>query len=244
MLLKTLFALLSTALAVSATPLEARSCSPTYTVKPGDTCSAIATAKGLTLAELYSYNPSINSGCTNLAIGEVLCLGPGVGSGGTCTQTYTVKSGDTCSAIAAHFGLTVSQLLALNPSISSGCTNLAIGQVLCVASAISSSYTYTGIATYYTPNGGTGACPPYNSLGNNDFIVALGSGHWNGGSHCGETMTVTYGSKTINVVVQDLCPGCQGANGIDLTPGGISQLDSNYVNDGHIDVTWTLPTSP
>ncbi|KAF7342676.1 hypothetical protein MSAN_02025400 [Mycena sanguinolenta] len=203
-------------------------------------------AKGLTLAELYSYNPPINSGCTNLAIGEVLCLGPGGGSGGTCTQTYTVKSGDTCSAIATQVGLTVSQLLTLNPPINSGCTNLGIGQVFCVTGGTSSGsgYTYTGIATYYTPNGGTGACPPYNSLGNNDFIVALGSGHWNGGSHCGETMTVTYGSKTINVVVQDLCPGCQGANGIDLTPGGISKLDSNYVNKGKITVTWTFPTLP
>ncbi|KAF8142417.1 RlpA-like double-psi beta-barrel-protein domain-containing protein-containing protein [Mycena galopus ATCC 62051] len=103
---------------------------------------------------------------------------------------------------------------------------------------------YLLLATYYDPNGGTGACPPYNSLGNNDLIVALGSGHWNGGSHCGETMTVKYGSNTVNVVVQDLCPGCQGANGIDLTPGAISQLDSNYVNDGKITVNWTLPTLP
>ncbi|KAF8142418.1 hypothetical protein K438DRAFT_1474176, partial [Mycena galopus ATCC 62051] len=107
----------------------ARSCSPTYTVQSGDTCSTIAAASGLTVAQLLSYNPTINSGCTNLGIAQVLCLGPG---GGTCTQTYTVQSGDTCSAIAANVGLTVSQLLALNPSINSGCTNLAIGQVLCV----------------------------------------------------------------------------------------------------------------
>ncbi|KAF8142415.1 hypothetical protein K438DRAFT_1470159, partial [Mycena galopus ATCC 62051] len=104
---------------------QARSCSPTYTVKSGDTCSAIASAHGLTVAQLLSYNPSINAGCTNLAIAEVLCLDPGGGGGGgTCTQTYTVKSGDTCSAIAASEGLTVSQLLALNPSINSGCTSM------------------------------------------------------------------------------------------------------------------------
>ncbi|KAF8145192.1 hypothetical protein K438DRAFT_1444824, partial [Mycena galopus ATCC 62051] len=113
----------------------ARSCSPTYIVESGDTCYAIASANGLTVAQLLSYNPSINADCTNLAIAEVLCLGPGGGGGGgggTCTQTYTVQSGDTCSAIAASQGLTVSQLLALNPSINSGCTNLGIGQVLCV----------------------------------------------------------------------------------------------------------------
>ncbi|KAJ6577984.1 hypothetical protein B0H19DRAFT_886426, partial [Mycena capillaripes] len=112
----------------------ARACSPTYTVQSGDTCSAIAGSHGLTVAQLLSYNPSINSGCTNLQIAQVLCLGPGGGGGGggTCTQTYTVQSGDTCYAIAERLGITVDQLHALNPSINSGCTNLSIGQVLCV----------------------------------------------------------------------------------------------------------------
>ncbi|KAJ6605309.1 hypothetical protein DFH09DRAFT_1067586 [Mycena vulgaris] len=59
--------------------------------------------------------------------------------------------------------------------------------------------------TYYFPNGGLGACPPYLSLGNNDLIVALGSGHWNGGSHCGGTMTVTsYDIETASSARADL----------------------------------------
>ncbi|KAF8129696.1 hypothetical protein K438DRAFT_1444615, partial [Mycena galopus ATCC 62051] len=109
-------------------------CTQTYTVQSGDTCPAIAASVGLTISQLLALNPSLNPACTNLAIGQVLCVtgGTGGGDGGTCTQTYTVKSGDTCSAIAASQGLTVSQLLALNPSINSGCTNLSIGQVLCV----------------------------------------------------------------------------------------------------------------
>jgi hypothetical protein len=43
-------------------------------------------------------------------------------------------------------------------------------------------------ASYYQPNGGTGACGTV--LQNSDFVVALGVDHWDNGSHCGETVTV------------------------------------------------------
>ncbi|KAJ6490117.1 hypothetical protein C8R45DRAFT_202508 [Mycena sanguinolenta] len=75
----TAVALLVTALAVgvSASPLELKArqtCTATYTVVPGDTCFAIATENGITVATLEALNPSINSGCTNIFIGEVLCV--------------------------------------------------------------------------------------------------------------------------------------------------------------------------
>ncbi|KAF7378498.1 hypothetical protein MSAN_00277200 [Mycena sanguinolenta] len=106
-------------------------CTQTYTVKSGDTCSAIETATGVSDAELHALNPAINSGCTNLSVGQTLCLS-GSGSGGGCTQTYTVKSGDTCSAIEAATGVSDAQLHALNAAINSGCTNLSIGETLCL----------------------------------------------------------------------------------------------------------------
>ncbi|KAJ7849777.1 hypothetical protein B0H13DRAFT_1644895, partial [Mycena leptocephala] len=40
-----------------------------------------------------------------------------------CAKTYTVVSGDTCSAIESRTGVSDSQLHALNPSIDSGCTS-------------------------------------------------------------------------------------------------------------------------
>ncbi|KAJ7258239.1 hypothetical protein C8J57DRAFT_1073813, partial [Mycena rebaudengoi] len=85
-------------------------------------------------------------------------------------------------------------------------------------------------ATYYDPNGGTGACG--STLQNWDMIVALGSAHWDSGSH--------YGGASIQVTVQDLCPGCQGTNGIDLSEGAMAALDSNYINDGVISVVWSF----
>ncbi|KAF8147951.1 RlpA-like double-psi beta-barrel-protein domain-containing protein-containing protein, partial [Mycena galopus ATCC 62051] len=96
-------------------------------------------------------------------------------------------------------------------------------------------------ATYYDPDGGRGACPPsYPVINNGDMAVALGAGNWNSGKYCGKTMLVTYGSKTISVVIEDLCPGCQGTNGIDLTEGAMAAMDSNYYQHGVDTVQWTI----
>ncbi|KAF7342601.1 hypothetical protein MSAN_02016800 [Mycena sanguinolenta] len=218
-------------------------CTTTYTVVSGDTCSAIEAKTGVSDSQLHASNPSINSGCTNLQIGQVLCLSGGGGpppSGG-CTQTYTVVSGDTCAAIEAKTGVSDSQLHASNPSINSGCTNLQIGQVLCINGSGGTSPPpggISGLATYYDPNGGFGACGT--PLQNWDFIIALGTGHWDGGSHCGQAVNVQYQGNSIQVTVEDLCPGCQGANGIDLSEGAMAALDPNYINDGVISVVWSF----
>ncbi|KAJ7509098.1 Non-catalytic module family EXPN protein [Mycena galericulata] len=100
--------------------------------------------------------------------------------------------------------------------------------------------TFTGIATYYDPNGGTGACGT--TLQNSDFIVALGEDTWNGGAYCGDTVTVNYNGASIQVTVKNLCPGCQGSDGIDLSEGAMAALDPNYINDGEITVTWSIST--
>ncbi|KAJ6619618.1 RlpA-like double-psi beta-barrel-protein domain-containing protein-containing protein [Mycena sp. CBHHK59/15] len=180
----------------------------------------------------------------DLQIGQVLCLSGGGGpppSGG-CGQTYTVVSGDTCADIESRTGVSDSQLHVLNPSINSGCTNLQIGQVLCVGGGGGSppggGQSFNGLATFYDPDGGFGACG--SPLQNGDFIVALGTGHWDGGSHCGQTVNVQFQGRTIQVSVQDLCPGCQGANGIDLSEGAMAALDSNYLKDGVISVVWSF----
>jgi hypothetical protein len=118
-------------------------------------------------------------------------------------------------------------------------------------------------ASFYDPNGGTGACGSV--LQNSDFIVALGEDTWANGAHCGATVPVTcthvvvhlYLTKgnnrllyaldnghSISVTVADRCPGCNslhGAHSIDLSRGAIAALDPNYENDGIITVQWTLP---
>ncbi|KAF8214284.1 glycoside hydrolase superfamily [Mycena galopus ATCC 62051] len=118
-----------TNLAIGQTLCLSGGCAQTYTVVSGDTCSAIEANTGVSDAQLHALNPAIDSGCTNLSIGQTLCLS---GGGSGCTQTYTVVSGDTCSGIETSTGVSDATLHSLNPSINSGCSNLSIGQVLCV----------------------------------------------------------------------------------------------------------------
>ncbi|KAF7354178.1 Carbohydrate-binding module family 5 protein [Mycena venus] len=108
-------------------------CAQTYTVVSGDTCSGIETTTGVSDSQLHALNPAIDSGCTNLQVGQILCLEAGTGGDPGCTQTYTVVSGDTCSGIEATTGVSDTQLHALNPAIDSGCTNLSVGQILCLS---------------------------------------------------------------------------------------------------------------
>ncbi|KAF7343574.1 hypothetical protein MSAN_01977900 [Mycena sanguinolenta] len=232
---KALSAVLITALAVSAAASHAPQ---TYTVVSGDTCSAIEAKTGVSDSQLHALNPSINSGCTNLGIGQVLCLSSSGSSGGGCTSTYTVVSGDTCATIEAKTGVSDSQLHAANPSINSSCTNLQIGQVLCLTGG-------SGGST--PPSGGVSGIGKFSTLPmqserNSDFIVALGTDTWDGGAHCGQTIDVQYQGTSIQVTVQDLCEGCAawGANGLDLSQGAMAALDSNYVNDGVISVVWSF----
>jgi len=74
------------------------------------------------------------------------------GGGGTCTETYTVVSGDYCYKIWTEFGITQAELQSWNPSLDSAC-DLSIGQVLCVAEGSSSGgtckQTYTVVSGDY-----------------------------------------------------------------------------------------------
>ena len=46
----------------------------THTVATGELCSTIAQANGITTAALLAANPSVNAGCSNLRVGQVLNL--------------------------------------------------------------------------------------------------------------------------------------------------------------------------
>lgn len=108
----------------------------TYTVKSGDTCSAIAAAEGISLDALVRANPTA---CNNLHIGDTLIIPaptptPAAGSGGLTSnptvrptptvpratgtagsgKVYTVQPGDTCADIAASYGVTIAALIAAN----------------------------------------------------------------------------------------------------------------------------------
>lgn len=83
--------------------------SNTYTVRSGDTLSGIAAKYGTTYQHLAAINNIANP---NLIYpGQVLKV---TGSAKPATRTYTVRSGDTLSGIAAKYGTTYQAIAAKN----------------------------------------------------------------------------------------------------------------------------------
>ena len=92
-----------------------------YTVKSGDTLGAIAKAYGTTTDTLVKHNGIKNANL--ISVGQVIRIPTD-----STTQTYTVKSGDTLSAIAEDYGTTADAIAKLNsiknPDL------ISVGQVL------------------------------------------------------------------------------------------------------------------
>ncbi|PCG89476.1 hypothetical protein PENOC_106380 [Penicillium occitanis (nom. inval.)] len=148
--------ILSTTTAATASATTTTSAGPTqtgvvagcqefFTVESGDDCSTIETEFGVTLAELYAWNPSIGSSCTNLWIGYAYCVkGPATtatttsvgptqtGIAANCDKYHNVVTGDSCAAIEDEYGITFAQLYKWNPAIGSNCETLDVGYAVCV----------------------------------------------------------------------------------------------------------------
>ncbi|KAI0674960.1 RlpA-like double-psi beta-barrel-protein domain-containing protein-containing protein [Trametes maxima] len=101
------------------------------------------------------------------------------------------------------------------------------------ASAAPSATAYSGDATYYYPNGGTGACGAPSQ--NTDLVVALSADQYAGGSNCWRHIGVHYQGKFVDATVVDLCPGCASGS-IDLSPSAFERLAP--LDAGRIHVTW------
>lgn len=107
------------------------SASTTYRVKPGDTLYDIGLQHNLSVSQLKALN-RLNS--DTIHPGDVLVLGeedankPAPATPATTAATYTVKSGDTLSRIAAQFKMSVAEIAALNQISNVNAIN--VGQVL------------------------------------------------------------------------------------------------------------------
>ncbi len=106
----------------------------THTVAAGDSFESIANKYGVTVRELVSANPQLlpMSSTVNIptpvAIPQESGSTPGPGTTVPAPRTYTVKPGDTLTAIAIRYSTTVAALVAAN-----GISNpnaIQIGQVL------------------------------------------------------------------------------------------------------------------
>jgi LysM repeat protein len=118
-------------------PGIAENCDRFYKIKSGDTCDAIASSNGITVAQLRSWNTEINAGCSNLWLDYYICTHvPGAaqpsttssaptpsnsptlpGAVSNCNKWYKIVSGDTCEKIAAKNTITVDQFRSWNTQI-------------------------------------------------------------------------------------------------------------------------------
>ena len=122
--------------------LWARSDCRTQTVVSGDSCGSLASKCKISAKDFSKYNPQKNL-CSTLAPGQRVCCSAGTlpdirpkpHPNGLCAS-YTVKSGDTCSTIAAANGLTITDLSTFNDKTTwgwVGCKSLMAGVTMCLS---------------------------------------------------------------------------------------------------------------
>lgn len=95
-------------ISVSSAPIQAPATS-TYTVRSGDTLSSIASKFGTSYQTLASLNGISNPNL--IYVGQVLRVN---GSASTGSVYYTVRAGDSLSAIASRYGTSYQSIAALN----------------------------------------------------------------------------------------------------------------------------------
>ncbi|KAK9646497.1 hypothetical protein HCH54_005237 [Aspergillus fumigatus] len=108
-----------------------------YTVQSGENIQAIAKAQGVPTGPLRTLNGIFLDG-TNLLQGQNLCLPR------QC-PVYLVQPGDTCNTIAEAYSLSIADLISYNPSLNRACSNLIVGDNICVGLS-GQTYTPTTIA--------------------------------------------------------------------------------------------------
>ncbi|WKY79974.1 LysM peptidoglycan-binding domain-containing protein [Leuconostoc lactis] len=131
------------------------SASTTYRVKPGDTLYDIGLQHNLSVSQLKALN-RLNS--DTIHPGDVLVLGEedaNKPAPATTAATYTVKSGDTLSRIAAQFKMSVAEIAALNQISNVNAIN--VGQVLKVNGTTANTNTNTNQTNASKPSASNAA---------------------------------------------------------------------------------------
>ncbi|KAE8324059.1 hypothetical protein BDV39DRAFT_217404 [Aspergillus sergii] len=135
-------------------------CDKFYYVVDGDSCASIASAAGISLTDLDTWNPLVNSDCSGLWLNYYDCVGiigratsttasissttTSSGNGVTtptpyetgmvddCTEFHMVVNSDGCTSIADAADITITELEAWNLAIGSNCSSLWLGYYVCI----------------------------------------------------------------------------------------------------------------
>ncbi|KAH8168701.1 hypothetical protein LIA77_11965 [Sarocladium implicatum] len=133
-------------------------CNKFHLVKDTTTCQGIADYNKVSLADIFKWNTSLNSGCTNLQLGVYACAGvigggssppptttssrPGNGIAtptptqpgmvSNCNKFHLVKDTTTCQGMADYNRVSLSNIKKWNTGLNSACSNLWLGTYACV----------------------------------------------------------------------------------------------------------------
>lgn len=137
-------------------------CDQFHLVSSGDTCASIAAGAEIPVADFYSWNPTVGSGCSSLWLGYYVCIdvigyssstpsattlkatttssGNGItsptpiqpGMVTDCNKFYLVGTGTSCATVASQEGVTVTEIVSWNSGVGSGCNDLWLGYYICV----------------------------------------------------------------------------------------------------------------
>lgn len=114
-----------------------------HTIALGESLTSIAAKYGVTLDDLLSANPTLDT--TAYYAGDTLCVPKTSGCEGVL---YQVVRGDTFFIIAQKHNITVESLMNANPNAAP--EKLAIGQILCIPTSCGASGTNGAAKTTYT----------------------------------------------------------------------------------------------
>jgi LysM repeat protein len=222
----------------SAEPAAPASTAGSYVVKPGDTLTAIAARAGMTLNQLARANGIDPNGV--LLAGSVLVFRATTTAAAVQPPGghYTVRPGDTLTAIAARAGMTVDQLARANgidPNgvlLSGSVLVLAPGTAIAPAQPPAVGTAITGRMTWFGgPDDPNAQGAPASGLG----WRSDGMAYFNSGSLRGRWLVHFPWGQTLAMTQIDIGPAPWTGNQFDLA---YSALPSTPYNEQ----TWPNPT--
>jgi len=104
-------------------------------------------------------------------------------------------------------------------------------------SSSSSSSAFAGEATWFTQDGGQGACGNFNA--DSVHLVALQTQLYGNGEYCGKSLVVTNtdNGKSVTCTVQDECPTCNGQKyNLDMSTSAFDSIGD--ASTGVLNISW------
>ncbi|OBT72741.1 hypothetical protein VF21_09001 [Pseudogymnoascus sp. 05NY08] len=134
-----------------------------YFIKQGDQCGVIATTYGISLDNFYRIQLSGQLASASNMENTFASVSPTPiqpSMVGNCNKFYLVVANDQCGAIASTYGITLANFYRWNAGLTSTCSNLGLGDYVCVNVVGAVPVTSTPAATATVISSTTYKLPP------------------------------------------------------------------------------------